>query len=341
MPAAADRTILVATDAEPRQRARLQTVGRRWRDAMFKDRQDAGRQLAERLASDSHGLGAGPPVVVGLARGGLAVAAEIADRLAAPLDVLIVRKIGVPWQPELGVGAIAEGGERVLNEALIVEVGLDAAAIDEVTAREQVELERRVRRYRGGRAPVPVAGRTVIVVDDGLATGYTAWAAILAVRARGASRVILAVPVAPPDSVAALGEVADDVVGLTQPAFFTAIGEFYRDFSPGEDEEVLAILGGPPAGRPIRHRRAQSPPAGPIRRRGAGALNPVSLPLGLSWPGGKVRARRNPHNPRGGFRGRFRTPWFPGRGIFWARGGPEKRSLPRRPKSLRTPADTL
>lgn len=208
---------------------------------MFQDRRDAGRRLARLLAEEVKGT-AGPLLVVGLARGGLPVAAEVADALKAPLDVLIARKLGVPWQPELGVGAIAEGGPRILNEALIVEIGLDPASIDDVTRREQQELERRVRRYRGERSPIPVAGQTVIVVDDGLATGYTARAAIAALRARGAARVILAVPVAPSDTVTALGEAADRLVVVEQPETFMAIGEFYGDFSQVSDEEVIAIL---------------------------------------------------------------------------------------------------
>jgi len=140
------------------------------------------------------------------------------------------------------MGAIAEGGGKMLNAALIAEVGVDDRAIEEVSAREQQELERRVRRYRDGRAPVPVAGRTVILVDDGLATGYTAWAAILALRARGASRVVLAVPVAPPDTVGVLSTVADRVVAVAQPDPFMAIGQFYDDFSQTSDEEVSRIL---------------------------------------------------------------------------------------------------
>jgi predicted phosphoribosyltransferase len=216
---------------------------------MFEDRQDAGRQLAEHLTDELSHPGAEPPVVVGLARGGVAVAAEVADRLQAPLEVLIARKIGVPWQPELGVGAIAEGGVQVLNDALIAELGLDDAAIAEVVAREGRELQRRVDRYRAGREPVPMAGRTVIVVDDGLATGYTAWAGILAARARGAARVVLAVPVAPPDSVEALAKVADRVVAPLQPTFFMAIGEFYRDFSQTTDEDVISILAAHPPPR--------------------------------------------------------------------------------------------
>ena len=208
---------------------------------MFKDRRDAGRQLGELLRHEATVTDA-PPVVAGLARGGLPVAAEVADSLGAPLDVMVARKLGVPWQPELGMGAIAEGGGRMLNAALIAELGIDEGAIEEVAAREQHELERRVQRSRGTRLPIPVAGRTVILVDDGLATGYTAWAAILALRARGAGRVVLAVPVAPPDTVRALAGVADQVVAVAQPEPFMAIGEFYDDFSQTSDEEVARIL---------------------------------------------------------------------------------------------------
>jgi predicted phosphoribosyltransferase len=213
---------------------------------MFDDRRDAGRQLAERLLD----VAGDAPVVIGLARGGVAVAAEVADRLGAPLDVMIVRKLGVPWQPELGVGAIAEGGVRILNDALIEEIGLDAGAIDAVAAREGRELERRLHRYRGDRPPAAVGGRTVILVDDGLATGDTARAAILALRARGAARVVLAVPVAPPETVGALAEVADRVVAIQQPTFFMAIGEFYRDFSQTTDADVAEILGARPPRAP-------------------------------------------------------------------------------------------
>jgi len=208
---------------------------------MFQDRREAGQRLAE-LVRDEVVADRPAPVVIGLARGGLPVAAEVADRLGAPLDVLIARKIGVPWQPELGMGAIAEGGERVLNDALIAEVGVDQGAVDEVIQREQKELERRVRRYRGDRPPVPVRDRTAILVDDGLATGYTAWAGIKSLRARGARRVVLAVPVGPPDTVATLARVADRVAVVDQPAFFMAIGQFYADFSQTSDDEVLAIL---------------------------------------------------------------------------------------------------
>lgn len=215
---------------------------------MFRDRHDAGRRLAELVARElmANPPSTAPPVVLGLARGGMPVAAQVSARLGAPLDVLVARKLGTPWQPELGMGAIAEGGGRVLNAALIRELGIDEADLAEVTARETAELERRVRRYRGDRPPLEVRGRTVILVDDGLATGYTARAAIDALRRRGAARVILAVPVAPPESVAELRSVADEVLAVEQPAAFGAIGVFYDDFSQTSDEEVLALLA--PAG---------------------------------------------------------------------------------------------
>jgi putative phosphoribosyl transferase len=205
---------------------------------MFKDRLDAGRQLASRLARYT----ALEPVVVGLPRGGLPVAAEVADRLGAPLDIIVVRKIGLPWQPELGIGAVAEGGIRVLNDVLVEEVGIEPIELEAATARERVELARRVHRYRGERSAVPVDGRVVIVVDDGLATGYTARAAIEAIRRGGARRVILAVPVAPEDSVAAMRGVADEVVVVDTPPRFFAIGDFYEDFAQTSDEEVVSLL---------------------------------------------------------------------------------------------------
>jgi putative phosphoribosyl transferase len=205
---------------------------------VFKDRRDAGRQLARRLAP----YAALEPLVVGLPRGGVPVAAEVADHLGAGLDVIVVRKIGCPWHPELGIGAIAEGGVRVLNDALIEEVGVKPDELNAATARERAELARRVRRYRGKRAPVPVDGRIVILVDDGLATGYTARAAIEAIRRGGARRVILAVPVAPDDGVAAMRDVADEVVVVDTPPWFFSIGEFYQDFAQTSDEEVVSLL---------------------------------------------------------------------------------------------------
>jgi len=222
---------------------------------MFKDRLDAGRQLASRLGRYT----ALEPVVVGLPRGGLPVAAEVADRLGAPLDIIVVRKIGLPWQPELGIGAVAEGGIRVLNDVLVEEVGIEPIELEAATARERGELARRVHRYRGERSAVPVDGRVVIVVDDGLATGYTARAAIEAIRRGGARRVILAVPVAPEDSVAAMRGVADEVVVVDTPPRFFAIGDFYEDFAQTSDEEVVSLL---------ERAAARSEGSGVVRGRG-------------------------------------------------------------------------
>ncbi|MGZ8631054.1 MAG: phosphoribosyltransferase [Actinomycetota bacterium] len=204
----------------------------------FRDRVDAGRRLAERLAA----YRGGRTVVVALPRGGVPVAAEVARALDAPLDVLVVRKLGCPWQPELGMGAIAEGDITVLNEELIARIGADDGMIEAVADRERAELERRIRRYRGDRPPVPVEGRTVTLVDDGIATGSTARAAIDVLRRRGASRVVLAVPVAPQEAVVSLGAVADEVVAVEVPRMFMAIGQFYDDFSQTRDDEVAELL---------------------------------------------------------------------------------------------------
>jgi putative phosphoribosyl transferase len=212
----------------------------------FRDRVDAGRRLAERLAVHS-GESA---VVVALPRGGVPVAAEVAKALGAPLDVLVVRKLGCPWQPELGMGAIAEGDITVRNEDLIERIGVDDATIRAVADRERAELDRRVRRYRGDRPPVPVEGRTAILVDDGIATGSTARAAVDVLRRRGASRVVLAVPVAPREAVIALGDVADEVVAVETPRLFMAIGQFYDDFTQTSDDEVATLLAERSAERP-------------------------------------------------------------------------------------------
>lgn len=214
---------------------------------MFSDRRDAGRRLAELVARELADHPGPPDVVLGLARGGVPVAAEVAARLAAPLDVIVARKLGTPWQPELAMGAIAEGGGRVLNEGLISELGITPDDIAEATASEARELERRVARYRGDRRPLDVAGRTAILVDDGLATGATARAAIDALRARGAVRVLLAVPVAPPGAAASLRSVADAVIVAETPEAFDAVGSWYADFRQTSDDEVTAILAAQPA----------------------------------------------------------------------------------------------
>jgi putative phosphoribosyl transferase len=207
---------------------------------MFRDRHEAGTQLGERLRD----LRAQHPVVLGLPRGGVPVAAEVARLLGAPLDVLVVRKLGCPWQPELGVGAIGEGGVRIVDERMVADLRISRAELDEIATREAAELERRVARYRRGRPPLELAGRTVIVVDDGIATGATARAGVQVARERGAERVILAVPVAPFESVRSLRRVADEVVCLGSPAVFWAVGQFYEDFSQTSDAEVAEALAG-------------------------------------------------------------------------------------------------
>ncbi|HXV91143.1 MAG TPA: phosphoribosyltransferase family protein [Gemmatimonadales bacterium] len=208
----------------------------------FIDRADAGRRLAARLEPyrrDEHGRPV-ELVVIGLPRGGVVVAAEVARLLEAPLDVVVVRKLGAPDYPEFAIGAIARG-ETVLNEE-IDPGSLPPGYLDRVIATETRELERREALYRGGRAAVPVAGRTVLVVDDGLATGSTAAAAVRALRRAGPRRIVLAVPVAAPDSAARLARIADEVVCLSTPADFRAVSLWYRSFGQTSDEEVVELL---------------------------------------------------------------------------------------------------
>ena len=205
---------------------------------MFKDRRDAGRRLAPLLAS----LADEQPVVVGLPRGGVPVAREVADALGAPLDVLTVRKLGAPWNPELAIGAVAEDETVVLNEALLRAEGVTGAQLDRELERERVELHRRMALYRGGRPMLDVRGRTVIVVDDGLATGLTALAAVRVLRRMGATRIVVAVPVGSREAVASLRLEADDVVCQTVPERLYSVGGWYRDFSPTTDDEVAALL---------------------------------------------------------------------------------------------------
>ena len=205
----------------------------------FHDRADAGQQLAAAVAAQ---VGDGEVTVLGLPRGGMPVAAPVAKALGAPLDVLLVRKVGHPRHRELAVGAVAEGGVHVRNEQLAGRLSADefAAALE----RAEGELAERARRYRGLRSAVPVHGRTVVVVDDGLATGATARVALQAVRERGPSRLVLAVPVGSPDGLRTVGDVADVVVCLAAPDSFRAVGQYYADFAPTSDDEVTRLLGG-------------------------------------------------------------------------------------------------
>ena len=212
---------------------------------LFADRRSAGRLLAARLSrrlADPRGREAGELLVLALPRGGVPVAREVADALAAPLDVLVTRKIGYPHQPELGVGAIAEGGEPVYDEELLARLGLSRAALRPVAERERAELERRVRVYRGGQPPPDVTGRTVLLVDDGLATGVTAKAALRSLRDRSAGRTVLAVPVGAPSALAEMHREADAVVALAAPETFRAVGEWYVAFGQLADSDVLRLL---------------------------------------------------------------------------------------------------
>jgi predicted phosphoribosyltransferase len=206
----------------------------------FADRVEAGRRLAEYL----QGYRGRDVLVLGLPRGGVPVAAEVARALGAPLDVLVVRKLGVPYQPELAFGAIGEGGVRVFNQEVLRRTGLSEEAIAAVQDAEGEELRRRVALYRGGRERLPLAGRVAVIVDDGFATGATARAAALVARASGAGTVVLAAPIGAADTVADLREVADDVVCVGTPWNFSAVGQGYRDFSQTSDDQVCALLAG-------------------------------------------------------------------------------------------------
>ncbi|MFF2074026.1 phosphoribosyltransferase family protein [Kitasatospora sp. NPDC058162] len=241
----------------------------------FTDRTEAGRRLAGLLAH----LAGPDTVVVALPRGGVPVAAEVAAALGAPLDICVIRKLGVPYQPELGMGAIGEDGVRVLNEQVIRLAGVGDGQLAQVERRERAELERRALRYRGDRPAADLRGRTVVVVDDGIATGSTARAACRIVRARGAARVVLAVPVAPRDWTERLSEVADELVCVDTPSPFFAIGEFYADFSQTGDEEVLRLLA------EARGERPDGEPAG-VDRELALAVAGVRLAGRLTVPAG-------------------------------------------------------
>lgn len=205
----------------------------------FRDRRDAGKRLAEEL----HRYANRPDVMVlALPRGGVPVGFEVATALDSPLDVFVVRKLGLPWHEELAMGALARGGVRILDEDLIRAAGVSEEDVQRVTATEQQELERRERQYRGARPFPNLTGKTVILVDDGLATGYTMRAAVAALRQEGPARVIVAVPVAARETCAAFRDIADDIVCAVTPEPFHAVGLWYEDFSQTTDDEVRDLL---------------------------------------------------------------------------------------------------
>lgn len=205
---------------------------------LFRDRADAGRRLAEELTRYRDEA----PLVLALPRGGVVVGYEVARALGASLDIIVARKLGAPYQPELGIGAVAPGDVRVLDDAAIHLLGISKAQIEQTVAEERREVERRLQCYRGDR-PLPyLGGRTVILVDDGLATGVTARAAIQAIRRQAPRRLVLAVPVCPPETAEALRPLVDDLVALSTPPDFHAVGLWYETFAQTTDDEVIALL---------------------------------------------------------------------------------------------------
>ena len=262
---------------------------------LFADRVDAGRRLAGRLEH----LRGQDVVVLGLPRGGVPVALEVADALDAPFDVLVVRKLGVPSQPELAMGAIGEGGARVLDARVLALARVSDEDLAAVERRERAQLEERVSPLRSGRGPVDLTGRVVVIVDDGIATGSTARVACEVARRLGAARVVVAVPVAPAEAARGLPG-ADEVVCVASPSHFVAVGHHYRDFSPTSDDEVMLLLDAA-ARRPSGDRTAGDPsdgdvdvgiPAGPVTRQGP------SAPPRASTRCRAVRARERRHPPQ-------------------------------------------
>ena len=205
----------------------------------YRDRAHAGRVLAAELG---HLAGAPGLVVLGLPRGGVPVAHEVAQALGAPLDVFLARKLGVPWQPELAMGAVASGGVRVLHQAVVDALAIPPEVVEAVAAKEAAEVTRREQAYRADRPALDAAGRTVVVVDDGIATGSTMRAAVAALRARQAARIVVAVPVGARETCQDLAREADELVCPSTPAGFHAVGQYYDDFSQTTDDEIRALL---------------------------------------------------------------------------------------------------
>ncbi len=226
---------------------------------MFRNRKDAGQQLASALLR----FGSENPVVLALPRGGVPVGYEVAVALDAPLDVIVVRKLGAPGQPELGIGAVVDGDHHlsVLNDDVMSLLNVSADYLNHEVALQLREIARREELYRGGHPPEEVRGRTVIVVDDGIATGGSMRAALRGIRRGQPRRLVLAVPVAPPDTIESLRPEVDDVVCLSTPPMFHAVGQFYRDFSQTTDEEVIRLLEAARQRRETRRPEARQTPA--------------------------------------------------------------------------------
>ena len=251
----------------------------------FPNRVEAGRQLARRLEH----LRGQDLVVLGLPRGGVPVALQVAEALDAPLDIIVVRKLGVPAQPELGMGAIGEDGVRVINEEIVTMTGVTATELASVETHERAELERRARRFRGDRPRVGLVGRVVVVVDDGIATGSTARAACQVARAHGARRVVLAVPVAPPGWTVGMGHDADELVALETPDQFFGVGQFYANFAQTTDDEVVACLEHAGARRLL----SAEPPA-PSRDESSGCDEEVTVEAGPMHLAGRLTLTGQP-----------------------------------------------
>jgi len=205
---------------------------------MFTDRTDAGRQLADLL--EGHDVDA--DVVLAIPRGGLPLGRAVADALSVPLDIVVARKMGAPHNPELAIGAVAADGSAWINDDLVADLGVDEAYVEEKRREEATNAREKAERYRGDRPEPDLAGKTVVVVDDGVATGATAIACLRQVAAAGADRVVLAVPVGAPDTVERLGSEADEVLCVETPPHFQAVGQFYEDFGQVTDEEAMAYL---------------------------------------------------------------------------------------------------
>lgn len=223
----------------PPQPEALRMARREFEATRFADRRAAGRALAQALQDLRQ---AGDVLVLGLARGGMPVAYEVARALGAELDVMVVRKLGVPWQPELAMGAIGAGGVLELNPEVIADAGVDQEQLQQVLLREREELQRREKAYRGHRPPPRLHARTVVLVDDGIATGASVRAALAVLRRAAPARLIVATPVAPAGTAQALGLPAHDLVALLQPRNFAGVGSFYQDFGQTSDEEVRSLL---------------------------------------------------------------------------------------------------